>query len=73
MPGRDEYRRAYSYLTDESDIGVDDFVLVPFGSENQEKIGQVVSVQSCSAENAPFPPSKTKRIIGKAEKQERQT
>jgi len=67
-----EYRRAYSYLMDEPDIGVDDFVSVPFGAENQEKIGQVVSVQHCSAENAPFPPSRTKHIIGKAEKQEMQ-
>ncbi len=57
--------RKYSYITDDQSIREGDKVVVPFGSRNLEAIGVVANVIRCTGKNAPYPPSKTKRIISK--------
>ena len=57
--------RKYSYITVDESINKDDKVVVPFGSRNLEAIGVVANVIRCIGKNAPYPPSKTKRIIRK--------
>jgi hypothetical protein len=57
--------RKYSYITDDESIHEDDNVVVPFGSRNLEAIGVVANVMRRTGKNAPYPPSKTKRIIRK--------
>ena len=53
---------AYFYIADE-EISVDSYVLVPFGYENRLHKGVVESVELCTEETAPFPVSRTKRIL----------
>lgn len=58
------YKRYY-YLTDDDDIQVGDFVLVPAGKDNHEVIVEVVKIQYFSEEDVPLPVEKTKKIIRK--------
>lgn len=55
----------YSYISDEGNLHVGDYVLVPFGAGNIERAGEVVDVKVCTAEEAPFPVEKTKHILRK--------
>ena len=57
--------RKFSYITDDESIVVGDTVVVPTGRNNIESIAVVQSIKRCTSENAPYPPSKTKRIIRK--------
>lgn len=57
--------RKYSYITNDESIQVDDIVVVPTGSTNLESLGVVCDIKRCSAKNAPYPPSKTKKILRK--------
>lgn len=59
--------RKYAYLTEDESIKEGDTVVVPIGSRNLEKIGIVAHVNRCTGKNAPYPPSKTKRIIRKCD------
>ncbi len=61
--GRDFY-----YRTEDETLQADDFVAVPFGRENRERIGLLVSVTLCTAADAPYPPEKTKEILRRAER-----
>ncbi len=57
--------RKYSYITDDESINEGDMVVVPIGSRNLETLGVVASIIRCTVKNAPYPPSKTKKILRK--------
>ena len=57
----------YAYLTGGLPLAVGDFVLVPVGKQNAEKTGCVTDVFVCSAQDAPYPPEKTKFVLRKAD------
>ena len=56
-----------SYITKDESIRAGDFVKVPFGRENEERVGLVMQVISCTSEDAPYPPGKTKHVLEKTE------
>lgn len=58
----------YAYLTGGLQLAVGDFVVVPVGNRNAEKTGCVTDVFVCSAQDAPYPPEKTKFVLRKAER-----
>ncbi len=60
----------FSYITDDASIKEGDFVKVPFGKNNRERIGLVMRIIHCTEENAPYPPEKTKLVIEKTERPE---
>ena len=53
----------YYYVSELDGIMVGDKVLVPAGKENEPTVASVVNVEKCRYDFAPYPPSKTKRII----------
>lgn len=55
--------KTYSYLTDDETLEPGDRVVVPFGGDNEERAGTVMSVSRYTAENAPYPVEKTKWIL----------
>lgn len=55
--------KTYSYLTDDETLEPGDRVVVPFGRDNEERAGTVMSVSRYTAENAPYPVEKTKWIL----------
>ena len=57
----------YAYLTGGLPLAVGDFVVVPVGNRNTEKTGRVTDVFVCSAQDAPYPPEKTKFVLRKAD------
>lgn len=57
-----DMERTYSYISDE-DIGPGSYVLVPFGWKNRLCKGVVEDVGLYTAEDAPYPVEKTKRIL----------
>lgn len=57
--------RKFSYITEDESIAIGDMVVVPTGPYNFESIAVVHSIKRCTVENAPYPPSKTKKIIRK--------
>lgn len=59
-----------SYLTEDESVQAGDFVKVPFGRENEERVGLVTQVISCTSEDAPYPPGKTKYVLKKTEQPE---
>ncbi len=58
-------KRSYYYIAEYDNIVEGDTVIVPFGFYDSEEKGIVKSIKRCNESNAPFPPSKTKRIIRK--------
>jgi hypothetical protein len=66
------FHSTYCYIYD-FDVKVGDFIVVPFGSDNKEKVGLVVDTIECTKSNAPYPPEYTKyvkRIFGENESDE---
>ena len=59
-----------SYLTEDESVQAGDFVKVPFGRDNEERVGLVTRVISCTSEEAPYPPEKTKHVLKKTEQPE---
>ena len=57
--------RAYSYLTEDETIQPGDWVLAPLGWNNQERAGRVERVDVYTVANAPYPPERAKKLIGK--------
>ena len=57
--------RPYSYRTDDASIKIGDTVVVPFGIDETETEGKVVSVGQYLAVGAPYQIEKTKKIIRK--------
>ena len=58
---------SYSYLTGGISLKAGDFVMVPVGRYDVEKLARVTDVFVCSAQDAPYPPEKTKFVLRKAE------
>ncbi len=58
----------YAYLTGGISLKAGDFVVVPIGDHQAEKLARVTEVFVCSAQNAPYPPEKTKFVLRKSER-----
>ena len=63
--------REYAYLADGMHLRVGDAVIAPFGRDDQERIGRVTEVLRCTADSAPYPPERTKRVLRRADREER--
>ena len=59
--------KAYAYFAYKDDYGEGDLVVVSVGSENEEKVGVIESIECWTRENAPFPLSTLKPILRKYE------
>lgn len=59
---------AYAYLTGGISLKVGDFVVVPIGDHQAEKLARVTEVFVCSTQNAPYPPEKAKFVLRKSER-----
>lgn len=57
--------KSYYYLTEDDTIEIGDAVIVPAGWEDRRAIAEVVDIEYCSKEDAPFPLEKTKHILRK--------
>lgn len=57
--------RNYSYITDDENICEGDRVVVPLGSGNIEVSGVVTNIIRCIGKDAPYPPSRTKKVLRK--------
>jgi hypothetical protein len=60
-----EFGITFYYQTDDDTIGVGDSVVVPFGKNNNERLGVVKVVGYFHPEHVPFPLDRTKKIIKK--------
>ena len=58
----------YAYLTGGISLKAGDFVVVPIGDHQVEKLVRVTEVFVCSTQNAPCPPEKTKFVLRKSER-----
>lgn len=56
-------RQAYTYLTGTLVLNEGDWVEIPFGKYNTLRRGQIESVFSCTRDNAPWPPEKSKTVL----------
>ena len=59
---------AYAYLTGGISLKAGDFVVVPIGDHQEEKLARVTEVFVCSTPNAPYPPEKAKFVLRKSER-----
>ena len=59
---------AYAYLTGGISLKAGDFVVVPIGDHQAEKLARVKEVFVCSTQNAPYPPEKAKFVLRKSER-----
>ena len=59
---------AYAYLTGGISLKAGDFVVVPIGDHQAEKLARVTEVFVCSTQNAPYPPEKVKFVLRKSER-----
>lgn len=59
-------QRQYIYLTGDIDIKIGDEVIVPVGSDNQERTATVISTSQHMRSTAPYPVDKAKKILRKA-------
>ena len=59
---------AYAYLTGGISLKAGDYVVVPIGDHQAEKLARVTEVFVCSTQNAPYPPEKTKFVLRKSER-----
>ena len=62
--------RPYAYRTEDKSIKINDVVMVPVPGE-EAKPAIVTKVQTCTEKDAPYPPDKTKMIIGRADRKTR--
>ena len=58
----------YAYLTGGISLKAGDFVVVPIGDHQSEKLARVTEVFVCSTQNAPYPPEKAKFVLRKSER-----
>ena len=58
----------YAYLTGGISLKAGDFVVVPIGDCQAEKLARVTEVFVCSTQNAPYPPEKVKFVLRKSER-----
>ena len=57
----------YAYLTGGISLKTGEFVIVPVGKYDKERLGRVTDVFVCTAQDAPYPPERTKFVLRKAE------
>lgn len=62
--------KSYYYLTEDDNIDIGNYVVVPVGNENKTTIAIVVGIEYFTKENAPFSLDKIKQIIRKCTKEE---
>lgn len=62
--------KTYCYLTDDDKIEAGDSVIVPVGLNNKEVVVEVDRVEYHTAEDAPYPIDKIKRVIRRCEDEE---
>ena len=60
--------RKEQYLTGGISLKAGDFVVVPIGDHQAEKLARVTEVFVCSTQNVPYPPEKTKFVLRKSER-----
>lgn len=58
---------SYAYLTGGLSVAVGEFVVVPAGGQNRERLARITGVLTCTAEEAPIPPRLAKTVLRKAE------
>ena len=58
----------YAYLTGGISLKAGDFVVVPIGNHQAEKLARVTEVFVCSTQNVPYPPEKAKFVLRKSER-----
>lgn len=58
----------YTYLTGGISLKAGDFVVVPIGDHQAERLARVTEVFVCSTQNAPYPPEKAKFVLRKSER-----
>ena len=58
----------YAYPTGGISLKAGDFVVVPIGDHQAEKLARVTEVFVCSTQNAPYPPEKAKFVLRKSER-----
>ena len=58
-----EYGDEYHYISDIDIVKTGDFVIVPVGKDNKERVGRVEKVQYYSRWTVPYPINKAKKII----------
>ena len=58
----------YAYLAVGISLKAGDFVVVPIGDHQEEKLARVTEVFVCSTQNAPYPPEKAKFVLRKSER-----
>ena len=58
----------YAYLTGGISLKAGDFVVVPIGDHQAEKLARVTEVFVCSTQNAPYPPEKANVVLRKSER-----
>ena len=58
----------YAYLTGGISLKAGDFVVVPIGDHQAEKLARVTEVFVCSTQNVPYPPEKAKFVLRKSER-----
>ena len=63
-----EHGLGYTYLTGGISLKAGDFVMVPVGRYDAEKLARVTDVFVCSAQDAPYPPEKAKFVLRKSER-----
>ena len=59
---------SYAYLTGGISLKAGDFVIVPAGKKNSERLARVLDVFACAAQDAPYPPEKAKFVLRKADR-----
>ena len=67
------YGKEYYYLTDDDTIGIGDYVMVPVGYSNDNRIVRVVNKEYFDKHNAPMPIEKVKSVISKCIDKEEET
>ena len=58
----------YAYLTGGISLKAGDFVVVPIGDHQAERLARVTEVFVCSTQNVPYPPEKAKFVLHKSER-----
>jgi hypothetical protein len=59
--------KEYCYLADDSNLAVGDTVVVPVGEQGRTTEANIVAIDLCTEEDAPYPVHGIKRIIGRKE------
>lgn len=57
--------KRYHYRTEDETLRIEDRVLVPVGPDNEPKPVTIVNIEYFQPADAPFPPSRTKVILGR--------